>query len=235
MKKQYMDFVPSKSVKSVGRTNSSVPIVKNEPVRVVTKTTRVVRPTMRPTRISETAKVPRSVESQRVQPHTAPVRFSQEKQPVLGIVEDLSPKFVKTDVPKRPLGQKGHFSQEKTGVKAVKARPVGMRVETKAKKPDVKKKSVEKPVEKVAKKPVEKTYRPPKAQFINQDKVVKRPLSKNVYVQKEEKILKEQPQGPVTIISKPEKQAHVGMIITIIITIILGAAAGTIAFLLLPK
>ncbi len=46
---------------------------------------------------------------------------------------------------------------------------------------------------------------------------------------------KEEPKGPVTIITKPEKDSHVGIIVTIIMTIILGATAGTVAFLLLPK
>ncbi len=83
------------------------------------------------------------------------------------------------------------------------------------------------------------TFVPPKANFINQEKVVKRPLSKNVYRKRLEEKLQdsptETPQGPVTIISKPEKDAHIGVIVTVIITIILGAAAGTVAFLLLPK
>ena len=76
--------------------------------------------------------------------------------------------------------------------------------------------------------------RVPQARFVNTEKVAKRPLSKNVY---QKKIVepKEEPQGLVTIIHKPEKDSKVGLIVTIIITIILGAAAGTVAFLLLPK
>lgn len=72
--------------------------------------------------------------------------------------------------------------------------------------------------------------------FINTEKVEKRPLSKNVY--KPRKIVvtpKEEPKGTVTIIEKPEKDSKMGLVVTIIITIILGAAAGTVAFLLLPK
>ena len=68
----------------------------------------------------------------------------------------------------------------------------------------------------------------------NQNKVAKRPLSKNVY-ERTIKPTKEVQSGPVTIISKPEKDTKVSLIITIILTIILGAAAGTVAFLLLPK
>jgi hypothetical protein len=79
-----------------------------------------------------------------------------------------------------------------------------------------------------------KTFEVPKSPFINQNKVEKRPLSKNVY-QKEVIVPKEEPKGPVTIISKPEKDAHVSLVVAVILTIIVGAAAGTVAFLLLPK
>ena len=78
------------------------------------------------------------------------------------------------------------------------------------------------------------TYKVPNHLFINQEKVVKRPLSKNVYQRKVE-TTEEKPSGPVTIIAKPEKDKSISLVVTIIITIILGAAAGTVAFLLLPK
>lgn len=79
-----------------------------------------------------------------------------------------------------------------------------------------------------------KTYQVPKSPFINQAKVAKRPLSKNVYQKKIEPTV-DTTESPITIISKPEKDSKAGLIIGIILTIILGAAAGTIAFLLLPK
>lgn len=79
------------------------------------------------------------------------------------------------------------------------------------------------------------TMKVPQAHFVNTEKVVKRPLSKNVYQKKTVEAPKEDPQAPVTIIYKPEKDSKVGLIVTIILTIILGAAAGTVAFLLLPK
>jgi hypothetical protein len=97
-------------------------------------------------------------------------------------------------------------------------------------------KSKEELIKKVAAKAddLDRTMKVPKARFVNTEKVAKRPLSKNIY---QRKIVepKEEPQGPVTIIQKPEKDSKVGLIVTIIITIILGAAAGTVAFLLLPK
>lgn len=76
---------------------------------------------------------------------------------------------------------------------------------------------------------------PVKPAFVNTEKVRKRPLSKNVYPKKVVVPKEEKPTAPVTIIDKPEKDSKVGLIVTIIITIILGAAAGTVAFLLLPK
>lgn len=79
------------------------------------------------------------------------------------------------------------------------------------------------------------TLNVPQTRFVNTDKIVKRPLSKNVYQKNVVKSKEEVSQGPVTIIQKPEKDSKVGLVVTIIITIILGAAAGTVAFLLLPK
>ena len=75
----------------------------------------------------------------------------------------------------------------------------------------------------------------PRAKFVNTEKVAKRPLSKNVYTKqivepKEEIVTK-----PVKIIDKPEKDSKAGIVMAIIITIVLGAAVGTVAFLLLPK
>jgi hypothetical protein len=71
--------------------------------------------------------------------------------------------------------------------------------------------------------------------FVNTEGVEKRPLSGSVATKKRIFVPKEEPSGPVTIIQKPEKDSRVGLIVAIIITIILGATAGTVAFLLLPK
>lgn len=117
-------------------------------------------------------------------------------------------------------------SAPKIDIKEIKARKItGGRVT----------KPVEKPVEKSSVSKVEKNaFKVPNPPFINQEKVTKRPLSKNAY-QAKIKEFKEEPKGPVTIISKPEKDSKTGLIVTIILTIILGATAGTVAFLLLPK
>ena len=58
--------------------------------------------------------------------------------------------------------------------------------------------------------------------------------SKKCPLQKEQTGSKK-PKAPEKIIAKPEKDSKAGLIIAIILTIILGAAAGTVAFLLLPK
>ncbi len=83
--------------------------------------------------------------------------------------------------------------------------------------------------------PKKKPALPPKPAFVNTEKIRKRPLSKNFYPKKMVEPKEEVPSAPVTIINKPEKDSKAGLIVTIIITIILGAAAGTVAFLLLPK
>ena len=153
----------------------------------------------------------------------------------LGEIEDLSPKFVKMDVPKRPLGDGAEHKVTKPvakdEVKEVKSKKLIGRFRNKTTKTAAKTSaSTEKKIERK-----EDTFVAPKPAFINQDKVAKRPLSKNVYqkniVATDEKTNK----GPVAIITKPEKESKAGLIVAIILTIILGAVAGTIAFLILPK
>ncbi len=73
-----------------------------------------------------------------------------------------------------------------------------------------------------------------KSPFIRTNAIEKRPLS-NSAKKPAVKTPKEELSDPATIIEKPEKDAHVGIIITVILTIIFGAAIGTAAFLLLPK
>ncbi|MBQ3297079.1 hypothetical protein IJH01_03090 [Candidatus Saccharibacteria bacterium] len=178
MKKQYMDFVPAKA--QVKRTKSAPKsAVKSAPRSAMEGAVKAApRGAVKST--------PKSVNKKPV-PTTEKVNFAEEKKLALGKVENLNERFVKSDVPKRPLSQSA-------------------------------------------------AYQVPKNAFVNQGKVKKRPLSaKNVYPEKETEVAVEEPKGPVTIISKPEKQAHAGTIIAIILTIILGAAAGTVAFLLLPK
>ena len=76
----------------------------------------------------------------------------------------------------------------------------------------------------------------PQVNFINQEKIVKRPLSKNVYTAKTEKTNKKsnEKKEPVVIIEN-ENKSKAGTVIAIIIAIILGAIAGTVVFFLIPK
>lgn len=168
----------------------------------------------------------------------------------LGEIEDV--KFVNTNVEKRALG--GNFGLDNSlynkraagDVKAVKARKIGNRMgigtrnnaRTGQQTVDLGD-DAKSDIQKEAK---AATYAVPKSPFINQDKVKKRPLSKNVYRKQstvksnDVKAMSGEKGGEtVTIVSKPEKDSKVGVVVAIILTIILGAVAGTVAFLLLPK
>ena len=223
MNKKYMDFVPSKTsdpIKSKQRSvYKSVPEVK---AKEVTK-----KPVVSKNIVAQPPKKATARPAVKPQEMIRPVAADPgvEGQPQLGVFENLNEKFVTKDVPKRPLGQ-GNKDVSGEALKAAKAKNLkGKNQVAKAATP------VEKPVEN----PRAGAYNVPKSPFINQEKVVKRPLSKNVYPKGVKEAPKTEPAGPVTVISKPEKDSHVNVVITIIITIVLGAAAGTIAFLLLPK
>lgn len=238
MKKQYIDFVPAGKAAATTVATGKGATERKTAVGSEAKVARAARAaraaTARPTTVGATRQAqvakPATARAKMTAANvrkTEQVSFANEGK--MGVIEELNPKFVKTDVPKRPLSDKPHFKAEQSEIARIKAQKV-----------------VEKPVENYVKKSVEKpkgqgdvkgkpdTYQMPKTPFINQGKVEKRPLSKNVYAKKIA-VATEEPKGPVTIISKPESQAHVGLIVTIILTIILGAAAGTVAFLLLPK
>lgn len=132
------------------------------------------------------------------------------------------------------------FVEQKTVADALQAEDFDFGIiedyQPEAKKPVAKPADVpaEKKAEAPKKAPTGATLSVPKTRFVNTDKIEKRPLSKNVY-KKAVTPTKEEKSGPVTIIAKQDKGSHIGVIITIILTIILGAAAGTVAFLLLPK
>ena len=179
-------------------------------------------------------------------------------KPKYGVIEDFKPRFLKTEVQKRPLSHQAKSedadidiakSKKITAkvpfVSRRKPKTVGDIVSPEAKnsakdkvEPKASSESVDKildealsEAEKVTsreKKPVRSTP------FVNTEKVEKRPLSRNVYTKKVV-VPEEEPSGPVTIIQKPEKDSRIGLVIAIVITIILGATAGTVAFLLLPK
>lgn len=232
MNRRYIDFVPAKkgsAAKAKAPVRPRAAVVTRTTVTKTTVTGVSARPA--PARPVNARSVnARPAEVARVVP--AERKLPTEKKPALGVIEDLNTHFVKTDVPKRPLSEKPVATTKTAKSQATEAKQ--QKVKARVLKPAAKKpaptpvKPVEKPVEK-------STYKPPKSPFINQNKVVKRPLSGNIYRKEIVEAVKEEPKGPVTIIAKPEKDRHIGIVVTIIITIILGAAAGTVAFLLLPK
>ena len=157
------------------------------------------------------------------------------KSAKFGVIEDYRPKFVKTEVKKRPLGAKPDSGAKRTAI-AVAKKPAVKPAAKPAVKPAIKTAAASS-----ATKTAAKTKAPAgaiQANFINLNKIEKRPLSKNVYAKKPPVApvaKKEESKKPTVIIAKPEKDSKVGMIVAVILTIILGAAAGTVAFLLLPK
>lgn len=195
MNKRYMDFVPARVALKPEKKPAPAPVQK-KPI-----------PEVPVEEIFEARKQPAGVST-------------GLKAPKYGVVEDFQPKFVKTEVPKRPLSAANAKAEKvkMTAAAAVKTEKV-----------------LEKAVKEVEKEPEEKAaLKIPKTPFVNTEKVEKRPLSKSVY-QKKVIAPVEEPSGPVTIITKPEKDSKIGMVVAIILTIILGATAGTVAFLLLPK
>ena len=239
MKRQYMDFVPTKS------TNTPVTSAKKPVASAITthRTAKISTTHSRPANLTpsrHTVSSRTSISTHRTvvpasarnfvtlpQASKTPVSTRSASSPALGVIEDLSPRV---NAPN--LHHTITKSQASSKITAIKSQKIGNRAHVKpAKNP------VENSVENSAKKSLQSepkhTFIPPK--FINQDKIKKRPLSKNVYRKKIEPAKESSAKKPVTIIAKPEKDTKVGIIITIIITIILGAAAGTVAFLLLPK
>lgn len=131
-------------------------------------------------------------------------------------VNDKKPAFINTKVEKRPL-------YDRSDIEKIKA-------ERLLKKP------VEEPKKEEPKKPADTFQTFKKIPFINTNLVEKRPLSKTNYRDRTPIIKEEEEEsGPVTIIDNEGKNSRLGLIITIILTIILGAAVGTIAFLLMPR
>ena len=161
MNKRYMDFVPARSVKKTTK--------KPEDKSASRIASKAVAPDKKATTEVSELEVSEIFEQRVVKPRAGVTTSKKEAKSTT--VEDYKPKFVKTEVKKRPLSP-------------------------------------------------------------NSRKIV---ATKNTYPKKETDAAKVESKGPVTIINKPEKDSKVGLIVTIIVTIILGAAAGTVAFLLLPK
>lgn len=287
MNRKYIDFVPSSRRKSgadkaLSPRRRVVHEIREEKATVVMpnegRTARVVRMTRDTRARNDLSKDETVLQNELLERKTVSYdgsqndSFSIETSLKMGVVEDYNPKFVNTNVSKRPLHDeslkyatiasvsrtdaKEQDDLAKAKAKKVKKSWFGRGKKTKktlmkeknaSKTPKVTSspsnakaasaKTVDNKIElrnKNSKGNVA-TFVPPRSPFINQEKVVKRPLSvKNVY-QKAVVPSKEPAKGPVTIISTPEKDSKLGLLVAIILTIILGAVAGTVAFLLLPK
>ena len=260
MNKRYMDFVPASGVRNTNVKGAESRLAKASGTgRASVRSTNVRSASVSSARVSDgnarvirsTAQVQKTEVVYRSMPEAPRATARRVKRGInpnddlqLGVIEDLNTKFVSSEVEKKPLGSTQ--AVKGSDLKEVKSRRLlGRRSRKTAVKP------VEKPVENSESKVVRNvapgvrsaqnvqnaqkaTYKMPKSPFINQDKVAKRPLSKNAY-QRKVVAPEEKPSGLVAIIAKPEKDKKVSLVVTIIITIILGAAAGTVAFLLLPK
>lgn len=216
MNKRYMDFVPvdKKSAPKRATSATSLTVRKGASKRVAPKKPVTKDPDEIPLE---------EMFEERARPAGVSTGLNEPKY---GVIEDYRPKFVRTEVTKRPLGTKNN-----------------------AKKPEMKPaiKPATRPVMKSVAKPAMKPVARPITKFLNTNKIEKRPLSgasprKMASVESvnrsavvELKTEKKTRKSPERIIVKPEKDSKAGMIVAVILTIILGAAAGTVAFLLLPK
>lgn len=242
MNKRYIDFVPKAKQAGAAGANARVAQPRTAAKAPAVKPRMTAKPRM--VAKAPAAKAVRPVRQEEVQLEEIFAEKPAEKGvKKFGVIEDFSGKFVSKEVEKRPLSKAQMDAAEAKAKKISrisllgKGRNKAMKAtEDEAKGADKASKSNK------AQKTEKKTeVTPPKMKiperpFVNIDKVEKRPLSRNVYQPRKVVVApKEEPQGPVTIIEKPEKDSRIGLIVTIIITIILGAAAGTVAFLLLPK
>ncbi len=261
MNKRYIDFVP---VDKKGAKKSATVKVASSVETVSNRVDENVFPVRKgaPNRVAAPKKA---------EPEEMPLEeiFEEKPRPAgvstglheakFGVIEDYRPKFVRTEVPKRPLAAKPASKPVPAQVRPTQSRPAakpmvrsGAPKKPMAKKPAVVPKPIaqrlatQKPVSQrsVAKKPVGPEG-PRITKFLNTNKIEKRPLSRTVpkfvppvpelkFDDEPEKKSKKK-KSLERIITMPDKDSRAGMIIAVILTIILGAAAGTVAFLLLPK
>lgn len=225
MSQKYIDFVPSKK-----------PSNKAATTRVVRKTATVtsrteeaspapsVKKVQRPVRNAPSRKATRTPSAtQGYYSANNASTFSIKGEPEYGVIEDFHPKFVSVEVEKRPLSR-SHFKTQESEISRIKSNNINKSLKGNSKSGGFDNKKSD-----------NQSLKIPKSPFIAKAKVNKRPLSKNTY-SKSVQPTKEPTNGPVTIIAKPEPEGGKGsMVIAVILTIILGAVAGTIAFLILPK
>lgn len=157
-------------------------------------------------------------------------------EPKFGVVENFQPKFVKAQVAKRPLS--GGRSVTQTTMTHTMATAMDMVSDRPA----------------TAQNHDQRKMRLPNVPTANQNKVARRPVAKNVYTRTTaparpnalmapgSKLTgagtaanEAAPMEQLKIVSESESHHKIGPILAILGTIILGALAGTAAFLLLPK
>lgn len=244
MNRQYMDFVPTGSARQKVHGNVSREVNVRE--NVVREETIAEK---RPVRNAVSTESRRASIKARTVSDDRYVQAPRGMEQQFGVIQDYETKFVETNVKKRPLGRKTEAPVKQANVKKV-AKPV--RTELKNNKRPVSAKPANKARAAVDAdaifesalieanelfdddKPKKKEKAPRKNPFVNTEKVEKRPLSGSVG-RKKVIVAKEEPSEAVTIITKEKKDSKISIIVAVIITIILGATAGTVAFLLLPK
>ncbi len=287
MNKKYIDFVPAKRANKAidsarQEDESSVHVKIGAPVKasVAAPVSEISEGVFEETSVEEVGAAEANVDYEEIDDSdelSLEEIFVESERPAeatakpkYGVIEDFKPRFLKTDVQKRPLSHQA--KSEDADIDIAKSKKIAAKVPFALRKkpkaagvavsPEVKVSDKAEPkvssevkvsdkaelkvssegmdkildealseAEKVTnreKKPIRNTP------FVNTEKVEKRPLSRNVYTKKVV-VPEEEPSGPVTIIQKPEKDSRVGLVVAIVITIILGATAGTVAFLLLPK
>lgn len=245
MNQRYIDFVPAKKdAKEATKPTATAIFVQKTVVRELKPAATVtpvapakpteIKPVFKPaTPKPAPAPAPVSAPKPAPKPAEEPLNpsartFVKSKDTFFGVIEDYEPLFVGAPVEKRPLSTPRQSAALAAEAKAKKVRSPLFGANRPAKT-----EPKEAPAKNV-KTPEFEPLKTPSTPFIKSAQVEKRPLSKNVY-KKPAQAPVEEPSAPVTIIDKPEKDAHIGPIVAIVLTIILGAAVGTVAFLLLPK
>lgn len=233
MKKRYIDFVPVDKKNAKRKTvsdveDSTLAVRKGAPKRMTPK---------KPARETSDELSLEEIFEERAKPAGVSTGLNESK---LGVFEDYQPKFVRTEVAKRPLG-----TETKSSAKPKTAAKKPAKISKSVEKPNVARLSA--PKSAIISKSSSYIAGPMITKYLRTDKAEKRPLSsantkKTVSMHDatlraglEAKTEKKPQKSPERIISKPDRDSKAGMIIAVILTIILGAAAGTVAFLLLPK
>lgn len=140
--------------------------------------------------------------------------FTLNSDPHFGVVENFQPKFLKTEVEKRPLSSSAPAD---TSTKATK------------------------PVSKTADLAAKSQMRIPHPQFGGTSRLKRRstaaknPYPPNPALSRAAEAVAPETKSPVKVVKDTKKSNKIGAFLAVLGTIVLGAAVGTIAFLLLPR